>query len=182
VLAFIRAAAVFGCTDVWKSLCDLLVTNPDVMEHTTVIVVYACYVDGKRTVESREVAKHSTHRALGHKFSICGNKGCNSSMADTISVSVVENMVQLTCGQCQWHSAWLPTNQDNDNDHFLLVKPTITPLLFWHNFPRSPRLHKPFVDTVSGDNAQEGCRKKRTPHTDISSTHPAKLRRLSGTV
>lgn len=179
VLAFIRAAAVFGCTDVWKSLCDLLVTNPDVMEHTTVIVVYACYVDGKRTVESREVAKHSTRRALGHKFSICGNKGCNSSMADDIGVSVVENMVQLTCGKCQWHSPWLPANQDND--HFLLVKPTITPLLFWHNFPRSPRLHKLFVDTVSGDNAQEGSRKKHTLHTNISSTHPAKLRRLSGT-
>ncbi|KAG1830991.1 hypothetical protein DFJ58DRAFT_736776 [Suillus subalutaceus] len=53
VLAFIRAAAVFGCTDVWKSLCDLLVTNPDVLEHTTVTVVYACYADGRRTVESR---------------------------------------------------------------------------------------------------------------------------------
>jgi hypothetical protein len=56
VLAFLRAAAVYGCTDVWESLCDLLATNPDAVEHTTVVVVYARYVDGKRTVESREVA------------------------------------------------------------------------------------------------------------------------------
>ncbi|KAG2336725.1 hypothetical protein BDR05DRAFT_1005609 [Suillus weaverae] len=181
VLAFIRTAAVFGGTDVWESLCDLLVTNPDVLEHTTVIAVYACYVNGKRTVESREVAKHSTYRAFGYKFSTCANEGCNSSMTDTIRVSRKENMVQMTCAKCHWKSAWLPTDQDNG--HFLRVKPATTPTLFWHNFPPSPGLHKLFVDTMPGTNTQEGKEKRSPVHTNVSSSRrPAKLRRLSGTV
>ncbi|KAG1764958.1 hypothetical protein EV702DRAFT_1051181 [Suillus placidus] len=181
MLAFIRAAAVFGGTDVWESLCDLLVTNPDVLEHTTVIAVYACYVNGKRTVESREVAKHSKYRAFGYKFSACANEGCNSSMTDTIRVSRKENMVRMTCAKCHWKSAWLPTDQDNG--HFLRVKPATAPLLFWHNFPPSAGLHKLFVDTMPGTNTQEGKEKRSPVHTNISSSRrPAKLRRLSGTV
>lgn len=179
VLAFIRAAAVFGCTDVWESLCDLLVTNPDVLEHTTVIVVYACYVDGRRTVESREVAKHSPHRAFGYNFSACANEDCNSLMTDAIRLSRMENMVQMTCGECQWKSAWLPTDQNNN--HFIRVKPATAPLLFWHKFPPSPGLHKLFVNTMPGTNAQEGNGKRNPVHTSTSSSsRPAKLRRLSG--
>ncbi|KAG2062894.1 hypothetical protein BDR04DRAFT_1164505 [Suillus decipiens] len=181
VQAFIRAAAVFGCTDVWESICNLLVTNPDVLEHATVIVVYACYVDGKRIVESREVAKQSAYRAFGYKFSACGNQDCNTSTTDTIRVSRAENMVRMTCGECQWKSAWLPTDQDNN--YFLRVKPTTAPLIFWHKFPPSPGLHKLFVDAISDDNTKDGRGTKNLVHTNISSSRrPAKLRRLSGTV
>lgn len=180
VLAFVRAAAVFGCTDVWESLCDLLVTNPDVLEHSTVIVVYVCYVDGKRTAESREVFKHRAYQTFGYKFAACANEGCNSWMTETKGVSRIENMVRMTCGECWWKSACLSTDQDSNQ--ILRVKPVTPPLLFWHKFPPSPELHKRFVDTMPSTNSQAGKGKGNSVLTKISSSsRPAKLRRLSGT-
>ncbi|KAG2062446.1 hypothetical protein BDR04DRAFT_1123937, partial [Suillus decipiens] len=43
VQSFVRNATLFGIPDVWDSLCELLASSPDVLDHNTVVIVYGSY-------------------------------------------------------------------------------------------------------------------------------------------
>ncbi|KAG2125424.1 uncharacterized protein EDB93DRAFT_1110171 [Suillus bovinus] len=61
--------------------------GPTVLAFIRGAAVLAAQTCGK----SREVAKHSTYRAFGCKFTACPNEGCDSLMTDSITASQMEN-------------------------------------------------------------------------------------------
>jgi hypothetical protein len=105
VQAFVRNAALFGATDIWDSLCELPLSNLDVLDHTTVVIVYGSYKEGTRTVQSREIAKHRPpYRAFGHEFNACANEGCHPAVSDN-RVCATRNKVRIKCAKCGWKSS-----------------------------------------------------------------------------
>ncbi|KAG1829563.1 hypothetical protein DFJ58DRAFT_737265 [Suillus subalutaceus] len=181
VQAFVRNATLFGIPDVWDSLCELLASSPDVLDHNTVVIVYGSYVEGKRIVESREIGKHRPpYRAFGHEFSACAKEGCRPAVSDN-RVSTKNGKVRITCAKCQWTSAWVAI--DKDNEYFFRVKPTIAPMLFWHHFPPSSGLNNFFVNATRDADRKGSKGKKRQEHNaEASNRRPAKRRRPSSSL
>ncbi|KAG1764977.1 hypothetical protein EV702DRAFT_1204791 [Suillus placidus] len=174
VQAFVRNATLFGIPDVWDSLCELLASSPDVLDHNTVVIVYGSYVEGKRVVESREISKHRPpYRALGYEFSACAKEGCRPAVSDN-RVSTKNGKVRITCAKCHWKSAWVSI--DKDNEYFFRVKPTTAPMLFWHHFPPSPGLNNFFVNAVRATGRKDP-KGKRRQEADANG-YSAKRRRL----
>ncbi|KAG1717612.1 uncharacterized protein EDB91DRAFT_1016389, partial [Suillus paluster] len=72
VRSFVVDAGVFGCTNVWSSFCDTISSAQSVLDHTTVVLVYAEVVNGIRQVECRQIAKNLPGlRAFGGDFNSC---------------------------------------------------------------------------------------------------------------
>jgi hypothetical protein len=178
VQSFVRNATLFGIPDVWDSLCELLASSPDVLDHNTVVIVYGSYKEGKRIVESREISKHRPpYRAFGHEFSACAKEGCRPAVSDN-RVSTRNSKVRITCAKCQWTSAWVAI--DKDNEYFFRVKPTISPTLFWHHFPPSAGLNNFFVNaTQAADRKDSQGKKRQEGVTGASTRRPLKRKRLS---
>ncbi|KAG1776717.1 hypothetical protein EV702DRAFT_1046040 [Suillus placidus] len=175
VQAFVRNATLFGILDVLDSLYELLASSPDVLDHNTVMIVYASYAEGKCVVESREISKHRPpYRALGYEFSACATEGCHPAVSDNW-VSTKDGKVQITCAKCHWKSAWVSI--DEDNKYFFCVKPTIAPMLFWHHFPPSAGLNNFFVNTVRATDRKDP-KGKRRQEADANA-YSAKCQRLS---
>ncbi|KAG2338170.1 hypothetical protein BDR05DRAFT_1004413 [Suillus weaverae] len=136
---FVCNATLFGIPDVWDSLCKLLTSSPDMLDHNTVVIVYGSYIEGKHVVESREISKHHPpYCALGYEFSACAKEGCRPTVLDN-QVSTKNGKVRITCAKCHWKSAWVSI--DKDKEYFFHVKPTTAPMLFWHHFSPSPGLN-----------------------------------------
>ncbi|KAG2126263.1 uncharacterized protein EDB93DRAFT_1257638 [Suillus bovinus] len=177
VQAFVRNATLFGIPDVWDSLCELLASSPDVLDYNTIVVVYASYVEGKRIVESREISKHRPpYRAFGHEFSACAKEGCRPTVSDN-RMSAKNGKVRITCAKCQWTSAWVAI--DKDNEYFFRVKPTVAPMLFWHHFPPSSGLNNFFVNATRDANRKEFKGKKGQETNTETSTHRSAKRQRS---
>ncbi|KAG2352390.1 hypothetical protein BDR07DRAFT_1384333 [Suillus spraguei] len=155
-----------------------LVKDPDVLDHNTVVIVYGSYKEGKRIVESREISKHRPpYRAFGHEFSACAKEGCRPAVSDN-RVSTRNSKVRITCAKCQWTSAWVAI--DKDNEYFFRVKPTISPTLFWHHFPPSAGLNNFFVNaTQAADRKDSQGKKRQEGVTGASTRRPLKRKRLS---
>jgi hypothetical protein len=172
VQAFVRNATLFGIPDVWDSLCELLASSPDVLEYNTVVIVYGSYVEGRRIVESREIGKHRPpYRAFGHEFSACAKEGCRPEVSDN-RVSTKNGKVRITCAKCQWTSAWVPI--DRDNEYFFRVKHTIAPTLFWHHFPPSAGLRNFFVNATQDMNYRG--KKRLSGNEEISNVRVVRRR------
>jgi hypothetical protein len=175
VQAFVRNATLFGIPDVWDSLCELLASSPDVLDYNTVVIVYGSYVEGRRIVESREIGKHRPpYRAFGHEFSACAKEGCRPEVSDN-RVSTKNGKVRITCAKCQWTSAWVPI--DRDNEYFFRVKHTIAPTLFWHHFPPSAGLRNFFVNSTQDMNSKG--KKRLSGDEEISNVRIFKRRAIS---
>jgi hypothetical protein len=178
VQAFVRNATLFGIPDVWDSLCELLASSPDVLDYNTVVIVYGSYVEGRRIVESREIGKHCPpYRVFGHEFSACAKEGCRPEVSDN-RVSTKNGKVRITCAKCQWTSAWVPI--DRDNEYFFRVKHTIAPKLFWHHFPPSAGLRNFFVNATQDVNSRG--RQEDEANADTCNNRPTKRMRLSSSV
>jgi hypothetical protein len=181
VQAFIRSATLFGIPDVWDSLCELLASSPEVLDYNTVVIVYGAYAEGKRVVESREISKHRPpYRAFGHEFSACAKEGCRPAVSDN-RVSTKHGKVRITCAKCQWTSAWVAI--DKDNEFFFRVKPTIAPTLFWHHYPASAGLNNFFVNaTRDADRHDSKGKKTQEANAETSTPRPAKRQRSSSSL
>ncbi|KAG1818577.1 uncharacterized protein BJ212DRAFT_1479583 [Suillus subaureus] len=180
VQAFVRNATLFRIPDVWDSLCELLASSPDVLDHNTIVIVYASYVEGKHMVESREISKHCPpHHVFGHEFSACAKEGCHPAASDN-QVSTKNSKVRIICAKCQWTSAWVAI--DMDNKYFFCIKPTIAPMLFWHHFPPSAGLNNFFMNATWDANGKSKRKKRQEDNADASTSHHAKCQRLSSSL
>ncbi|KAG2046322.1 hypothetical protein BDR06DRAFT_1014833 [Suillus hirtellus] len=117
---------VFGQTDPWSALRNILTSNHQVLDHTTVVI-------GKDTPASR---------AFGYEFKICGKAGCDPGLKG-IQVFNQKGKVRVRCTLCHWKSAW--ARNDEDNEHFKRVNALTAPQIFWHHFPPSNDLQQFFV-------------------------------------
>jgi hypothetical protein len=135
---------VFGRTDVWPGLCELLASSNEFLDYTTAVVVYATTVNARRTIECRQITKDITGvRAFGYEFRACATPGCHPSAAD-MRVFNKKERAHLRCLKCGWRSAWVKTDQENE--HFHYVHKNAAPTLFWHHFPPSTGLQNFFVE------------------------------------
>ncbi|KAJ8581503.1 hypothetical protein M405DRAFT_847007 [Rhizopogon salebrosus TDB-379] len=143
VRGFLLQCAVYGSSDLWASMCSMLTSNNELLDHTTLVMVYAVEVNGERRVESRQIAKHSLpFRPFGHEFRACGTSGCQPKAYD-FTARTKKNAVHLVCTKCGWQSGKI--RFDANNDHFKQLSPIKAPLLFWHHFPPSAALQNLFV-------------------------------------
>ncbi|KAG1759530.1 hypothetical protein EV702DRAFT_1247393 [Suillus placidus] len=152
VRSFIMEIGVFGRTDIWPAVCDMLASSNDFLDYTTAVVVFAQTVDAQRVVECRQIGKDIMGvRAFGYEFKSCPTPGCQPAPAD---MRVYNNgtKVRLRCLKCQWRSGSIRT--DADNKHFKRVNKMLAPHLFWHHFPPSIDLQNFFVEVTAGDDAQ----------------------------
>ncbi|KAG2108285.1 hypothetical protein DEU56DRAFT_760668 [Suillus clintonianus] len=150
VRSFIAETGVFGRTDVWTAVCDMLSSSNDFLDYTTAVVVYASTVENKRVVESRQIGKDIPGvRAFGYEFKACATPGCQPAPAD-MRVHNHGPKVQLRCLKCSWKSSSIRT--DIDNKHFTKVNRVLAPQLFWHHFPASTNLQDFFVETTNAAN------------------------------
>ncbi|KAG1721319.1 uncharacterized protein EDB91DRAFT_1088494, partial [Suillus paluster] len=158
VRSFVVDAGVFGCTNVWSSFCDTISSAQSVLDHTTVVLVYAEVVNGIRQVECRQIAKNLPGlRAFGGDFNSCGTPGCNPLPSDMrvfnrLKLRPNNSKVRLQCLKCGWKSAWVKT--DEDNKHFKRVNRKTAPQVFWHHFPPSIDLQNFFVDFTKRTNGE----------------------------
>ncbi|KAG2062431.1 hypothetical protein BDR04DRAFT_1123945, partial [Suillus decipiens] len=147
VRSLLLEIAVFGVTDVWSALCHVLATNNDLLDYTTVVLVYAVMSGEDRVLECRQVTKDIPGlRAFGYEFKSCGTPGCHPTSAD-LRVYNRDSKVHLRCLKCHWRSA--PVSTDEDNKHFKRVDKTLSPMLFWHYYPPSTDLQNFFVEKTA---------------------------------
>jgi hypothetical protein len=176
VRSFVTEIGVFGRTDIWPALCDMLAASNDFLDYTTAVVVFAETVDGRRVVESRQISKDiSGVRAFGYEFKSCATPGCQPAPAD-MRVHNNGPRVHLRCLKCKWRSSAVRTDQDNK--HFKRIRKLHAPQLFWHHFPPSTDLQNFFVEITNSDDAQsapprvakggENKRKKRKIQAEIA--------------
>jgi hypothetical protein len=136
---------VFGRTDVWAGLCDLLASSNEFLDYTTAVVVYATTVTGRRTIECRQITKDIPGvRAFGYEFRACATPGCHPSPADMRVYNGDMRKIRIRCLKCDWKSAWVKIDQDNE--HFHRVHKIAAPTLFWHHYPPSTGLQNFFVE------------------------------------
>jgi hypothetical protein len=149
VRSLLLEVGVFGHTDIWSAVCDLLSSSNEFLDYTTAVVVYAATVDNQRVVECRQVSKDIPGvRAFGYEFKSCGTPGCHPAPAD---IRVYNNAarVHLRCLKCKWRSGWVKTDQDNK--HFKRINKMIAPSLFWHYFPPTTSLQNFFVEVPANE-------------------------------
>jgi hypothetical protein len=149
VRSFISEIGVFGRSDVWPALCEMLASSNDILDYTTVVVMYADTVKGQRVVECRQISKDIPGvRAFGYEFKSCGTPGCHPTPADMRVYNRNNETVFLQCLKCLWKSAKVKT--DRDNTHFKRVNKVLSPRLFWHYYPASTALQNYFVEVTTG--------------------------------
>lgn len=141
--SLIVETGVFGQTDPWSALRDILASNHQVLDHTTVVALYASSASGSRQVECRQIGKDTpASHAFGYQFKLCGTAGCDPGTTG-IRVNHRKEKVQVRCTLCDWSSPWVRT--DEDNQHFKRVNALTAPQIFWHHFPPSKELQEFFV-------------------------------------
>lgn len=146
VRGFVVQCGLYGTGDIWASVCNMLTSNNEVLNYTTLVILYAVEVNGERQVESRQITKHAPpYHAFGYQFKACGTPGCNPNIHD-ITVHTSRQKVQLQCTKCNWRSG--KVRSDTSNEYFKQVNPMKAPLLFWHHFPPSPALQNLFVSVA----------------------------------
>jgi hypothetical protein len=154
VRSLIMDTGVFGRTDIWSSLCEMVASSNDFLDYTTAVVIYACTVDNRRVVECRQIGKDIPGtRAFGYEFKSCPTPGCCPAPAD-MRVHNQNVKVHLRCLKCKWRSACART--DEDNKHFKRLNKLAAPQLFWHHFPPSTDLQNYFVELTKAEKAQPG--------------------------
>jgi hypothetical protein len=169
VRSFMMEMGVFGRKDVWAGVCQQLATSNDFLEYTTAVVVYSSYETGRRTVECRQITKDIPGvRAFGFEFKACATAGCNPSAADMRVFNKHNGKVHLRCLKCEWRSAWVRTDQDNE--HFKRVHKILAPTVFWHHFPPSTGLQNYFVE-VSKPNTSAAASASASASTTAPAAH-----------
>ncbi|KAG2029993.1 hypothetical protein BDR03DRAFT_987384 [Suillus americanus] len=119
VQSFVMEIGIFGCTDIWPAVCDMLTLSNDFLDYTTAVVVFANKVGEQRAVECRQIGKDIPGvRAFGYEFKSCPTPGCQPVPAD-MRVYNHGVKVQLCCLKCKWRSSFVRT--DEDNKHFKRV-------------------------------------------------------------
>jgi hypothetical protein len=152
VRSIVIELGVFGGTDVWQAICEILVCSNDFLDYTTAVVVFASTVDNKRVAECRQISKDiAGTRAFGYEFKSCPTPKCQPVPAD-MRVHNKGAKVQLRCASCKWRSSWIKNTEDNK--HFRLVSKLRAPQLFWHHFPPSTDLQNFFVEVTNAERAQ----------------------------
>ncbi|KAG2121485.1 hypothetical protein DEU56DRAFT_918171 [Suillus clintonianus] len=171
VRTFISDIGVFGKTDIWSAVCDMLASSNDFLDYTTAVVVFASTIDGRRIVECRQIGKDIAGlRAFGYEFKSCPTPGCQPTPAD---MRVFNNgpKVSLRCLKCTWRSTGV--RNDEENQHFKKVNKVVAPQLFWHHFPASYGLQNFFVELTDSANkakaksAERGMKSKRQLQADM---------------
>jgi hypothetical protein len=162
VRSLVMGTGVFGRTDMWSAVCDMVASSHDFLDYTTAVVVYASTVDNRRVVECRQIGKDIPgSRAFGYEFKSCPTPGCHPAPAD-MRVHNQNFRVHLRCLKCDWRSAC--ARNDEDNKHFKRLHKLVAPQLFWHHFPPSTDLQNYFVELTNTEQAeprpsQQGKRK-----------------------
>ncbi|KAG1725964.1 hypothetical protein EDB19DRAFT_1914813 [Suillus lakei] len=178
VRSFILEIGVFSRSDVWLALCEMLASSNDILDYTTVVVMFANTIKGQCIVECRQISKDIPGvRAFGYKFKSCGTPGCHPTPADMCVYNRNEKVL-LQCLKCLWRSANVKT--DWDNVHFKRVNKVLSPRLFWHYYPASTALQNYFVEVTTGmtnahaatsshtGKGKKGVDKKNGKHQDIA--------------
>ncbi|KAG1847023.1 hypothetical protein DFJ58DRAFT_730351 [Suillus subalutaceus] len=143
VRSLIVETGVFGQTDPWSALRDILASNHQVLDYTTVVVLYATDTGVSRQIECRQIGKDiPASHAFGYEFKLCGTAGCDPGLKG-MQVYNQREKVRLRCTLCHWRSPWVRT--DEDNEHFKRVNALTAPQIFWHHFPPSKELQQFFI-------------------------------------
>jgi hypothetical protein len=183
VRSLIVETGVFGQTDPWSALRDILTSNNQVLDYTTVVALYANAASGSRQIECRQIGKDTpvTH-AFGYQFKLCGTAGCDPGPTG-IQVCNRREKVQVRCTLCNWSSPWVRT--DEDNQHFKRVSAFTAPQIFWHHFPPSKELQEFFVKLETRESEgrgegrkggdAEGRRKCQNPASQLEDAQMADL-------
>lgn len=152
VRSIIAEIGVFGGTDVWPTICEILICSNDFLDYTTAVVVFANTVDNRTVAECRQISKDiPATRAFGYEFKSCPTPKCQPVPAD-MRVHNKGLKVQLRCSLCKWRSSWVKNTEGNK--HFQQVSKSRAPQLFWHHFPASTDLQNFFVEITNTERAQ----------------------------
>lgn len=155
VRSLLLEIGVFGETDVWTALCNVLASSNDLLDYTTAVLVYSTTSNGERVVKCRQIGKDIPGvRAFGYEFKSCATPGCQPTAAD-LRVFNSDSKIHLRCLKCKWRSASVSTNQDNQ--HFKKIDKTNSPNLFWHYYPASSSLQNFFVEQTIGQKDVEAA-------------------------
>ncbi|KAG2046979.1 hypothetical protein BDR06DRAFT_977095 [Suillus hirtellus] len=143
VRSLIVETGVFGQTDPWSALRDILTSNHQVLDYTTVVLLYATTASVPRQMECRQIGKDAPAlRAFGYEFKMCGTSGCDPGLKG-IQVYNQKEKIRVRCTSCHWKSAW--ARNDEDNEYFKRVNALAAPQIFWHHFPPSKELQQFFI-------------------------------------
>jgi hypothetical protein len=152
VRSLVVDTGVFGRTDIWSAVCEMVASSHDFLDYTTAVVVYASTVDNRRVVECRQIGKDIPGtRAFGYEFKSCPTPGCHPAPAD-MRVHNQNIRVHLRCLKCNWRSAC--ARNDEGNKHFKMLNKLAAPQLFWHHYPPSNDLQNYFVELTNTKQAQ----------------------------
>ncbi|KAG2029991.1 hypothetical protein BDR03DRAFT_1017652 [Suillus americanus] len=152
VRSLVMDTGVFGRTDIWSAVCDLMSSSNDFLEYTTAVVVFASTVENRRIVDCRQIGKDIPGlRAFGYEFKSCPTQCCQPAPAD-MRVHNRGVKVHLRCLKCNWRLVSARTNMDNK--HFKRVNKLVAPQLFWHHYPPSTNLQNYFVELTNVEHAQ----------------------------
>lgn len=170
VRSLIVETGVFGQTDPWSALRDILTSNHQVLDYTTVVALYVNTASGSRQIECRQIGKDTpASNAFGYQFKLCRTAGCDPGQTG-IRFCNRSDKVRVRCTLCSWSSPWVRT--DADNKHFIRVNSLAAPQIFWHHFPPSKELQEFFVKLEPseaegrGDGRKGGDAEGRRSHQD----------------
>lgn len=153
VRSLLLEIGVFGQTDVWSALCQVLAANNDLLDYTTAVLVFAVTSNNQRVVECRQIGKDIPGvRAFGYEFKSCATLGCHPTAAD-LRVYNRGTKVHLRCLKCQWRSAAVSIAEDNK--HFRRIDKMQAPTVFWHHYPASSDLQNFFVEKTTAQQHAE---------------------------
>ncbi|KAG1846993.1 hypothetical protein DFJ58DRAFT_730321 [Suillus subalutaceus] len=179
VRSLIVETGVFGQTNPWSALRDILASNHQVLDYTTVVVLYATDTGVSRQIECRQIGKDiPASHAFGYEFKLCGTAGCDPGLKG-MQVYSQREKVRLRCTLCHWRSPWVRT--DEDNEHFKRVNALTAPQIFWHRFPPSKELQQFFIkleprEPEGGDKGVKGgVAEGRRETTTSQQPHPSPI-------
>ncbi|KAG2060956.1 hypothetical protein BDR06DRAFT_966776 [Suillus hirtellus] len=143
VCSLIVETGVFRQTDPWSALRNILTSNHQVLDHTTVVVLYTTTANGSQQVKHCQIGKDTpASHAFAYEFKMCGKAGCDPGLKG-IQVYNQKEKVHVGCTLCHWKSAW--ARNDEDNELFKRVNALTVPQIFWHHFPPSNDFQQFFV-------------------------------------
>lgn len=149
---------------------NILTSNHQVLDHTTVVVLYTTTASGSRQVECCQIGKDTpASRAFAYEFKMCGKAGCDPGLKG-IQVYNQKGKVRVGCTLCHWKSAW--ARNDEDNELFKRVNALTAPQIFWHHFPPSNDFQQFFVKlkqrAPEGTSCKKGGEEKcKTPTSQL---------------
>ncbi|KAG1746873.1 hypothetical protein EDB19DRAFT_1826261 [Suillus lakei] len=71
---------VFSHSDIWPALCEMLASSNDILDYTTVVVMFVNTIKGQRILECCQISKDIPGvRAFGYEFKSCGTLRMSSN-------------------------------------------------------------------------------------------------------